>query len=131
MRPYAWAAPLLDYGTLVALPALPGVGRDLWATSRVNLLEEYVGRRGVTTFRLRLYRRGVCILRWDVRRPRGVMMLSRVGSWERDAGTLVVRLGESRAVFGPLTGGWCLSHPFPQVQQSPELLLEGVELRRV
>jgi hypothetical protein len=134
LRPYAWAAVLLDFGTLALLLAAPRIAQSAWATSRFRLVEEYVGQRGATTVRLRLFRRGVFTLRWDIERPPGeygLIGMGNVGTWERDGDTLVLRIGEDRAVFRPLPGedrrGWRQSIGFGHCEQNPELSLEGLE----
>ncbi len=134
LRPYAWAAVLLDFGTLALLLAVPRLAQMVWETSRFNLLEEYVGRRDVTTVHLRLFRRGVFTLLWEIRRPAEesrVVGMSNIGTWEREADTLVLRIGEDRAVFRPLpeggNKGWCQSTGFGRYEQAPELSLEGLE----
>ena len=116
LRPYAWAGVLLDFGTLVLLLALPMIAREMWATCRFNLLEEYVGRRGATTVYLRLFRRGVFTLRWDIQRPageHGLIGVGNIGTWEREAETLVLQIGEEQARFTRLAGadriGWSQS----------------------
>ena len=80
VRPYAWVAILLDYGTLALLLGTPTIAREAWATCRINLLEEYVGQRGITTVSLRLFRRGVFSLRWDIKRPPGELGIGGMGA---------------------------------------------------
>ncbi len=58
LRPYAWVAVFLDWGTLVVVVSLPWLVREVWATCGFNLMEEYIGVKGRTTVRLRLFRRG-------------------------------------------------------------------------
>jgi hypothetical protein len=134
-RPYAWAGVLLDFGTLALLLALPMIVREMWATCRFNLLEEYVGRRGATTVYLRLFRRGVFTLRWDIRRAageHGVIGMGNIGTWEREADTLVLHYGEELARFTRLAEGdkrgWTQSAGFGHCVGNSELSLEGLEL---
>jgi hypothetical protein len=134
LRPYAWAAVLLDYGTVALLLAVPRIAQEAWATCRINMLEEYVGRRGITTVCLRLFRRGVFSVRWDVKRPPGecgIVGMGRIGTWEREADTLVLRIGENRALFSQLPEGgdkWrCQSDGFDDCEQNPDLSLRELE----
>src|SRR5207249_2124747 len=78
-RPYAWVAVLVDYGALVFLVAVPFIVREIWRTSRYNLLEEYIGEQGNKTVTLRLFRRGIFTIQVQVCRTRdewGLMQLS-------------------------------------------------------
>jgi len=43
LRPYAWAAVLMDYGTLLFVVKFPGLAVELWSTSRFTVLAEYAG----------------------------------------------------------------------------------------
>jgi hypothetical protein len=134
LRPYAWAVPFLDYGTIVL--ALPCVVREVWSTCRLNLLEEYVGVRGRTTIRVRLFRRGVCTVRWDIVRPPGeygLVGMGRLCTWEREADRLVLRDGVNVAVLAPLDdgrAGWRPAAWFEFCKDSVDLSGDGLELLR-
>jgi hypothetical protein len=94
-RPFAWLGPLLDFGTLAFLFALPGLVRELYSTSRFNLLEEYLGEKGRKTVRLRLFRKGLFTVEQHIQRPRGehgLMGASTLGTWQRSEGRLVLSL---------------------------------------
>jgi hypothetical protein len=137
LRPYAWAAVLIDAGTLAIVPALPRIVREMWETSRFNLEVEYIGRRDATTVSLRLFRRGIFTIRWEIKRPPGeygLVGMGNIGTWEREADTLILRIGADHALFGPLPGepdaGWYQLTGFDHCKR-PELSLEGLELRRV
>ncbi len=134
LRPYAGLAVLLDWGTVALLLAVPRIAREAWATCRINLLEEYVGRRGITIVSLRLFRRGVFTLRWDIERSPGeygIVGMGHVGTWERESDTLALRIGENCAVFRPLpeggNKGWCQSAGFDECEQNPDLSLRELE----
>jgi len=135
LRWYAWTAVLLDIGTLAFLVALPRIAQEVWATSRFNLLEEYIGQRDATTVRLCLFRRGVFTLSWEMKRALGECGLigkGNVGTWEQEADTLILRIGDDRAVFRPLPEtskeGWYQSMGFRHCEENPELSLEGLDL---
>jgi hypothetical protein len=135
LRPYAWAVPFLDYGTIVFVLGLPGFAHEVWATCRLNLLEEYVGVRGRSTIRVRLFRRGVCVVRWDIARPPGeygLVEMGRLCTWEREADRLILRDGDDTALLVPLDGGAGLRPVgwFASCRDSPDLSAAGVEFRR-
>jgi hypothetical protein len=134
LRPYAWAALLIDVGTLAFLPFIPQIAREIWSTSLFNLLEEYVGNRNITTVHLRLFRKSIFTLWWDIKRlagEHGITGKGMSGTWEREADTLVLRVGVERVVFRPLLDssreGWGLSQEFQHEEESPELSLVGLE----
>jgi hypothetical protein len=134
LRPYFWAAILLDYGTLGLAIASPWLIRQWWQTSRFNLLEEYVARRDRTTVHLRLFRRDIFTLQWEIRRPPGeygLVGMGQIGTWEREAETVVLRIGSASAVLREAADGgrlvWCESSEFGRHPDSPELSLAGLE----
>jgi hypothetical protein len=98
-RPYAWAAVLVDYGTLTLLLALPRIIAETWSTSRYNLVEEYIGDRGIKTVHLRLFRKGVFAIEQRFRRQAGDFGLiegGTIGKWERKGDRLTLcRDGQS------------------------------------
>jgi hypothetical protein len=104
----------------------------MWTTARFNLQEEYVARNDRITVRLCLYRRGVCVVRWKIeRRPGeyGLVEMGNGGTWEREADSLIVRIGEDRAVFHRVPNGWRLASGFDHYRDNPELSLEGLEFQ--
>jgi hypothetical protein len=134
-RPYAWAAVILDYGTLVFLPALPGIIGELWGTSRFNLLEEYVGEQGTKAVSLRLYRKGVFVIELRIRRPPGeygLVGMGDTGKWRREGDQLVLQSSGESAVFVPAAGRkpgvLCQASGFSRFEERPELSLAGVDL---
>lgn len=135
LRPYAWAVVFLDYGTIVFVVVFPRLVREMWSTSWFNLMEEYVGVRGRTTVRVRLFRREVFIITWRVARPAGdygLVEMSRVGTWEREPHRLIIRIGDDEAVLVPLLGvsGWRPSGWFDFCRSSEDLAGDGLELLR-
>ena len=133
-RHYAWAAILADYGTLALLVALPMLVREVWKTRRFNLAAEYRGERGTLSARVRLYRSGVCVIRYDLRRTPGEVGMTgtgRVGTWSQDGQRLVVRVGEEAAEFEVAEGqGEVLRQVRGFSGDADELSLVGVDLRR-
>lgn len=98
----AFVAPLLDYGTLAVLQALPRLARELWSTSAFNLLSEFRAESGPRTIRLRLFRRGVFTMRLEIRRgpsELGLTSAGSIGSWHRSASGLKLEMGKEVAIF--------------------------------
>lgn len=136
LRPYTWAAPFLDWGTIVVVVSLPWLVREMWKTCRLNLVEECVGVRGRTTVRLSLFRRGVAVVGWDISRPKGehgMVGMSRLGTWEQSNDRLVLRLGDDEAILVPLDGepGWQPLSWFGFGKDSEDLSDNGLVLKRL
>jgi len=134
-RPWAWTAMLLDYSMIVFLFVLPRIVNELWSTSQVNLLEEYIGQLGIKTIHLRLFRKNIFILKQRIRRGHGkycFMELSRVGEWEREGDRLLLRLNEGSAVLesspGIASESLRLARDFAGHEGS-ELSLAGIDLK--
>jgi hypothetical protein len=133
LRPYAWAALFVDIGTLATIPFLPRALCEIWSTSRFNLLEEYVGSRDATTVHMRLFRKNIFTIWWDIRLLPGEIGLcgkGTIGNWERESDVvLVLRMGEECAMFRRLVDSskkaWVMSRGFEK--EPPELSLAGLE----
>ena len=101
-RDYCWVALIVDYGTLSLLLACPRLFQELWGTSRFNLVHEYVGKAGMKTACLRLFRRGIFTIRLELHRPSGECGLAgagTIGTWQREGGRLTLSTGRESAVF--------------------------------
>ena len=68
-RPYAWIAIIADYGTLVFIYSFPHLCREFWSTSRFNLIREYVGSSDTQRYNLKLYKKGIFVIRSEVDPP--------------------------------------------------------------
>lgn len=133
-RPFAWVALILDFSTLFFLIAVPKLITQLLATSRFNLLEEYVGEQGNKSVQLRLFRKNISVIKQSIRRNPGdfgMMELSMVGTWKWDGNRLHVSMGETFGTFELLAG----RSPEAIVQisgfqcyEDDELSLSGIEL---
>jgi hypothetical protein len=135
LRSCAWLALVLDYGTLAFLLAIPAMAREMWSTSRINLLEEYAAQVGKKSVQLRLFRKGVFTLKRQLRRQPGelgLMGASTIGAWKREGNRLQLSLYENSAIFAASPGaeqealvlesGAC-------GYENTELALAGMELR--
>ena len=129
LRWYAWLAIPLDWGTLALVLDMPQIIREEWQTCSWNLLEEYVGRRGDTVVRLRLFRRGHLVVYWGVERLRSYG--GRTGHWTREAESLVLRLGDDHAIFKPTprggNQGWLQATGFQTSQFDANVSLDAME----
>ena len=134
-RNYAWAAILVDYGTLILLYSLPRLVREAWETSRYNLLAEYRGVRGIMTAQVSLYLGDICIIRHDMKRASGesgMASMSRVGTWSQNGQRLVLQVGDTSAQFEVVTEaeGEVLRQVSGFSGETRELSLADVDLRR-
>jgi hypothetical protein len=101
-RPYCWTALVLDYGTLALLFASPRIVREAWGTSRFNLVSEYLGKTGVKTAWLRLFRRGIFTIRLELHRQPGeygLISTGTVGTWQREGKSVTLSTGQESAIF--------------------------------
>jgi len=67
LRKWCWVAVLADYGSIVFLLALPKVAKELWQTSSINLVDEFVGSDGRKEVKIRLYKAGVFVIKLTFR----------------------------------------------------------------
>jgi hypothetical protein len=133
-RPYCWIALILDYGTLALLVASPQLFRELWSTSRFNLVSEYLGEAGLKTVYLRLFRRGVFTIHLQFHRRPGECGLGRIGTtgtWQREGTHLMLCTEQESAVFDLIretpTQTLRQSVGFRSWESSPELSLGSIE----
>jgi len=101
-RLYCWSALFFDYGTLAFLIALPRLGREFWNTSRLNLLNEYIGQTGKKMACLRLFKKGVFTIRLNItRRPNepGLVSTGLIGTWERSGDQIQLTTNQGAARF--------------------------------
>lgn len=102
VRPFAWLALLLDYGTLAFLYALPRLIKEFWNTSSFRILQTYTGQSHSKTVEIRLYRAGVCTLRQTFLRKKGetgLLQSGNIGTWLREGDRLVLMLQGGKAIF--------------------------------
>jgi hypothetical protein len=134
-RLFAWAALVLDWGTLVVLLALPQLLKELWSTSRFNLLEQYEGQRDGRSAQLQLFRRGVFTIRFKrTHAADGMVELGTVGTWRREEGWLALLLWNELATFEPLAGrggGAIVQTTGFRADQDDVTSLAGIELRLI
>lgn len=133
-RPYAWSALILDYGTLALLLGSPRLIRELWSTSRINLISEYRGQAGAKTIHLQLFRRSIFTVRLQLHRPPGEFGLTgtgAVGTWHHDGARLMLHTEQESAVFDVIrdapTEVLRQSAGFASWESNNELSLENID----
>jgi hypothetical protein len=134
LRPFAWVAVFADAGTIVVFLAIPLILWEAWRTCPLNLLGEFVELSGKTTIRLRLFRRGVFTIHWQIERlagEYGLISRGRIGSWEQQDDSLILRDGNDRAAFQrpveAMIDGWLCVADFAGTETMPELALSLLE----
>ena len=132
-RPYAWAAVLLDFGTITFVFGLPYLVGEFWSTNRFNLLQEYTGRLGIKTVHLRLFRKHIFTLKQNFQRECGLASVGTIGEWKQEMSHLLLRMGAESAVFELSSDGDSellrQMRGFPSYEGT-ELSLAGMELSR-
>jgi hypothetical protein len=137
LRPYAWAAILIDWGTLSFLVALPWIAWSMFSTSHFTLVEEYAASKEKLKVRMRLFQRGICTIRWDVERNPGefgIASAGREGTWKRENESLIITIGQDNLVFttssesGAIVLRQSVASEYQRSDAQPSL--EGVELQR-
>lgn len=133
-RIYAWSALILDYGTLAFLLACPQFFREIWDTSRFNLLYEYLGQAGMKTVHLRLFKRGIFTIRLELHRPPGEFGLvgtGTIGTWQREGEKLTLSTSKETAAFDVIqnsaTETLRQSDGFPSWEKSNDLSLRSID----
>ena len=135
LRPFAWVAVFADAGTIVVFLSAPAFLWEAWRTCPLNLLGEFAAVSGKTTIRLRHFRRGVFTIHWQIVRlpgEYGLISKGRIGSWQQQDASLVLRDGTDRATFqrprGGTSDGWLCVADFTGTETTPDLALSGVTL---
>lgn len=107
LRAYAVLPLILDVGTAILLLAAPKICRELWQTSRFNLLKEYVGRKsGQKNVTIKLFKRGILIVEQSfvgnkIYRADNVSLvhMSNLGKWAERECKLEFQIAGKKALF--------------------------------
>ncbi len=103
LRYYAVAPLILDVGTATALVwGLPYMLKEMWQTSRYNLLREFIGFTNRKTIRLQLVRHGIFTLKQDFERAPGelgIIACSTIGEWFQANDELRLKIYGREAVY--------------------------------
>jgi hypothetical protein len=135
-RSFAWLAIPLDYGTLAFVIASPRMVREMWSTSRLNLVHEYSGGIENRSARLRFFRRGVFTMRFTIERPVGQSGLVRTGTggtWSFENEKLKLQThGRESAIFKIFKTSDSefiqMESGFPNFEQHQETSFAGMKL---
>ena len=132
LRKWCWVPVLLDYGSITFLLALPRVVRELWQTSRLNLVHEFTGKDHHKEVKIRLYKAGVFTLKHQFARPKrsaGLLTASRIGSWSATDGTIVLTDGEDSLTLQPLGETWKVNRSTSHYRNDSELAIAHLEFQ--
>lgn len=132
LRQWCWVPVLLDYGSITFLLALPRVVRELWQTSRINLVHEFTGKDYNKEVKIRLYKAGVFTLKLQFVRPKrsaGLLAASRIGSWSATDGTIVLTEGEDSLTLQQLGETWKVNRSTSQYRNGSELAIAHLEFQ--
>lgn len=96
-RWYFWSALLLDFGTPMVLL---GLITEMWRGRRI-LVHEYVGETATKRVCLRLYRRGIFSIEWQLPEPwkAGPSVGSDTNGWQREGPRLTLSRATESAIF--------------------------------
>ncbi len=107
LRAYALLPLILDVGTATLIFAAPKICRELWQTSRFNLLKEYVGRMsGQRNVTIKLFKRGILIIEqsfigntFDRADNLSLVHMSNLGKWAKRECKLEFQIAGKKALF--------------------------------
>lgn len=129
-RKWAWIPILLDYGTIRLLLSVPKIAKELWDTSRFNLVKELVSKEEKRTVTLRLYKSGAFVIEYAFKLDpdeQGLLGKSDLGIWRQGEGIISLTLGSDRielVQWGPV---WKAEDEFSTYEANEALKMAGVE----
>jgi hypothetical protein len=133
LRKWCWVAVLLDYGSIVFLIALQKVTKELWQTSRINLVGELNGEDNLKVVKIRLYKAGVFVIshRISLREGQtGLVESSNIGTWYEADGTIVLTLHSDTVPLRQLRGTWKIERSFSHHGVNPNLDIQNIDFRQ-
>ncbi len=107
LRAYALLPLFLDVGTATLILVAPKICRELWQTSRFNLLKEYIGRKsGQKNVTIKLFKRGILIIeqsfvgnKFDRADNVSLVHISNLGEWAERECKLEFQIAGKKALF--------------------------------
>lgn len=132
LRKWCWVAVVLDYGTIEFFLVLPRVAKELWQTSRLNLVREFAGRAGAKQVKIRLYKAGVFIVEHQFRRARnepGLLTSSDIGTWSEEDGGLALTLRGDSIVLRQKAAIWRVDRSFAHYPEDGELEIHSLDFQ--
>jgi hypothetical protein len=131
LKNWCWVAVLVDYGSINFLLALPKITKELWQTSRVNLVREFAGKDGGKEVRIRLYKAGVFTIKHSFTRAKdelGLIASSDIGSWSKMEGVIVLALRNDAVPLRQLGEVWKIDRSFAHYAKDGDLGIEPIDL---
>jgi hypothetical protein len=132
LRKWSWIAVLMDYGSIVFLITLPKLAKELWQTSRINLVSKLTGKDNTKEVELRLYRAGVFVIRHRFfleKGQTGLMESSDLGQWHEEDGVIVLKLHDDTVPLRFLGDTWRIERSFSHHASNPDLDIQNIDFR--
>ncbi len=127
---WCWVALLLDYGSVEFFLVLPRVAKELWQTSRINLIREFAGRSGAKEVKIRLYKAGVLIIKHQFSRARnepGLLTSSAIGTWSKEDRGFTLTLGGDSIRLRPTGEIWKVNRSFAHYPEGSDLEIRSLD----
>lgn len=136
-RYYASLCVIADYGTLAMIASTPRLVREFWETSRLNLLQTFVGHTKYIEYTLKLYRKGIFVIEADVEPPQianeygaKISHFGFEGRWEDKDGVIqLTEYNDNRMVRMENSGDKYLASEtnYPEEKEYKYDMLNGIE----
>jgi hypothetical protein len=134
LRKWCWLAVLLDYGSVTFILALPKFIKELWQTSHIRLIDEFVGEEGARRVSIRLFKGGVLIVKHKISRKKdelGLIGSSDIGSWQEADGEMALTLRNDTIRMRQDGNVWKVDRSFTHHAKNPDLGIDDLDFRRV
>lgn len=132
LRKWCWIALLVDYGSVDLLLALPKVVRELWQTSSINLVNEFVGRDGGKEVKITLYKAGVFVIKHNFTRRKdepGLLRSSEIGSWREADGAIILTLQSEPVPLRQHEESWKVDCSFSHYGNNTDLEIQHIDFK--
>lgn len=132
LRKWCWVAVLVDYGSIVLLLALPKISKELWQTSRLNLVREFAARDGAKEVKVRLYKARVFTIKHQITRPKGELGLltsSDIGTWSEGDEGPVLTLRDDSIVLRQRGAIWKVDRSFSHYPKDGDLEIQHLDFK--
>lgn len=129
---WCWLAVLMDYGSVVLLLALPKVAGELWQTSSINLINEFIGEDGSREVRIKLYKSGVFVIKHRIGRPKdepGLIASSDIGTWWDSGGAISLTLRGDSVLLSQDGERWRVDRSFSHYGGNRDLEVRHIPFR--
>jgi len=136
-RYYALLCLVADYGTLILIASLPRLIKEECKTSNFNLIQTFAGKSKCTEYVLKLYKKGLFVIKVEVepsQRVNGhgakISQFGFIGKWEEDKGTIELKEydGNRKAKLIESNGKYLVKEAnYPIDRQYKYDFLDGIE----